>query len=441
MSAAEEEQTHNGAQAAAGGSSDAEDPPRETSGPGGPDPGAPQAAGPLCAPAPTYLGKVPMLILLGSPPCAPAVGPCKDEEYLVGAECCPKCSPGYRVKQPCGEYTGTVCVPCAPGTYTDKLNDLRECLPCRDCRPALGLVTRRGCSPTGDTVCGCVPGHVCVPEHGDSCAQCQPHTACRPGQSVRQRGTEWQDTLCEDCPPGTFSPDGTLEQCRPHVACRPGQSVRQRGTEQQDTLCEDCPPGTFSPNGTLEQCRPHTACRPGQSVRQRGTEQQDTLCEDCPPGTFSPDGTLEQCRPHSACRPGQSVRQRGTERQDTLCGDCPHGTFSPNGTLVQCRPWTRCSRLQVEANPGTSSSDVTCSSWPLILLVLLLLLLLVPVLGALGVLGARWALRGRNGRPGEPPTGRPHQMRTQGAAGDPAAAQALQACPAVATEAEEETVP
>ncbi|XP_037380336.1 tumor necrosis factor receptor superfamily member 14-like, partial [Talpa occidentalis] len=241
-----------------------------------------------------------------------------------------------RVKQACGEYTGTVCVPCAPGTYTAHLNGLKECLSCRDCSPALGMETRRGCSPTGDAVCGCAPGHVCVQEHRDSCVQ-----------------------------------------CRPHTACRPGQSVRQRGTEQQDTLCEDCPPGTFSPNGTLEQCRPHTACRPGQSVRQRGTEQQDTLCEDCPPGTFSPDGTLEQCRPHSACRPGQSVKQRGTEQLDTLCEDCPPGTFSPNGTLEQCRPWTRCSWLEAEANPGTSSSDVTCASRRLYLLLLLLVLFVV----------------------------------------------------------------
>ncbi|XP_037354582.2 tumor necrosis factor receptor superfamily member 14-like [Talpa occidentalis] len=223
-----------------------------------------------------------MLILLGSPPCAPAVGPCTEEEYLVGAECCPKCSPGYRVKQACGEYTGTVCVRCAPGTYTAHLNGLKECLPCRDCSPALGLETRRECSTTGDAVCGCAPGHVCVLEHGDSCTQCQPHTACRPGQSVRQRGTEQQDTLCEDCPPGTFSPDGTLEQCQPHVACRPGQSVRQRGTERQDTLCEDCPPGTFSPDWTLEQCRPWTRCSRLQAEANPGTSSSDVTCSSWP---------------------------------------------------------------------------------------------------------------------------------------------------------------
>lgn len=34
------------------------------------------------------------LLLLGSLPCALAMAPCKEEEYPVGSECCPKCSPG-----------------------------------------------------------------------------------------------------------------------------------------------------------------------------------------------------------------------------------------------------------------------------------------------------------------------------------------------------------
>ncbi|XP_054547088.1 tumor necrosis factor receptor superfamily member 14-like [Talpa occidentalis] len=180
--------------------------------------------------------------LLGSPPCAPAVAPCTEEQYQVGPRCCPKCSPGYRVQQHCGASTDTACAPCAPGTYTAHRNGLSACLPCQDCRPALGLETRRGCSPTGDAVCGCAPGHVCVLEHGDSCAQCQPRTACRPGQSVRQRGTERQDTLCEDCPPGTFSPlDGTLEQCEPWTRCSRLQAEANPGTSSSDVTCSSWP--------------------------------------------------------------------------------------------------------------------------------------------------------------------------------------------------------
>ncbi|XP_039104234.1 tumor necrosis factor receptor superfamily member 14 isoform X1 [Hyaena hyaena] len=81
------------------------------------------------------------LLLLGPLRCSLAVAQCKEEEYPVGAECCPKCGPGFRVKEACGEVTGTLCVPCDPGTYTAHFNGLSECLQCRVCDPALGLST------------------------------------------------------------------------------------------------------------------------------------------------------------------------------------------------------------------------------------------------------------------------------------------------------------
>uniref|UniRef100_A0A667IC45 TNF receptor superfamily member 14 n=1 Tax=Lynx canadensis TaxID=61383 RepID=A0A667IC45_LYNCA len=178
------------------------------------------------------------LLLLGPLRCSLAAAPCKEEEYPVGAECCPKCGPGYRVQEACGELTGTLCVPCDPGTYTAHLNGLSECLQCRVCDPAMGLVTRRQCSTTENTVCVCDQGHFCVSESGDDCAECRPHTACRPGQRVQQRGTEWQDRVCEDCPPETFSPSGTLEECQPWTRCNgPFQSLLNAGTSSSDVKC------------------------------------------------------------------------------------------------------------------------------------------------------------------------------------------------------------
>ncbi|XP_077930011.1 tumor necrosis factor receptor superfamily member 14 isoform X2 [Halichoerus grypus] len=178
------------------------------------------------------------LLLLGSLPCALAMAPCKEEEYPVGSECCPKCSPGYRVKEACGELTGTLCVPCEPGTYTAHLNGLSECLHCRVCDPAMGLVTRQKCSRKENTVCVCDQGHFCVSEDGDDCAECRPHTPCPPGQRVRARGTEWHDRVCEDCPPGTFSASGTLEECQPWSTCSgPFQTQADPGTSSSDVTC------------------------------------------------------------------------------------------------------------------------------------------------------------------------------------------------------------
>ncbi|XP_014639213.1 PREDICTED: tumor necrosis factor receptor superfamily member 14 [Ceratotherium simum simum] len=145
---------------------------------------------------------------------------------------------GYRVKQACGEQTGTLCAPCTPGTYTAHLNGLSECLPCRVCDAAMGLVVRRQCSSTENTECGCDQGHFCVSEEGDDCVECRPHAACRPGQRVQERGTEWQDTVCEDCPPGTFSPNGTLGECQPWTKCSgPFETEVKPGTSSTDVTC------------------------------------------------------------------------------------------------------------------------------------------------------------------------------------------------------------
>ncbi|XP_006161236.1 tumor necrosis factor receptor superfamily member 14 isoform X2 [Tupaia chinensis] len=181
------------------------------------------------------------LLLLG--PRSTALPTCTEEEYPVGAQCCPKCSPGYHVKYTCGELTGTVCVPCHPGTYTTHHNGLSECLQCRVCEPAMGLVTRRNCSSTENTVCGCSQGHFCDVRDGDHCIVCRPLTVCRPGQRVLERGTESQDTMCQDCPPGTFSLNGTQEECQPWTRCDGALETEAKpGTSSTDVTCSDRSP-------------------------------------------------------------------------------------------------------------------------------------------------------------------------------------------------------
>ncbi|XP_016064292.1 PREDICTED: tumor necrosis factor receptor superfamily member 14, partial [Miniopterus natalensis] len=151
---------------------------------------------------------------------------------------CPKCLPGYRVQEDCGEFKDTLCAPCTRGTYTAHLNHLDECLPCHVCDPGMGQVTRQKCYSWRNTVCGCDQGHFCVQEDGDSCAECRPHSACSSGQRVKETGTEWQDTVCEDCPPGTFSTGGTQAVCQPWTkCCAPLQREAKPGTNSTDVTC------------------------------------------------------------------------------------------------------------------------------------------------------------------------------------------------------------
>ncbi|KAM7099514.1 tumor necrosis factor receptor superfamily member 14-like isoform 1-T1 [Molossus nigricans] len=315
------------------------------------------------------------LLLLGVAHCARGMPSCPEEEFPVGAKCCPKCSPGHRVKEACGETTGTVCAPCSRGTYTANPNGLDDCLPCHLCDPDKGLVTRRKCSSTGNTVCGCDRGHFCVLVDGDHCAECRPHRDCRPGQRVQVTGTERQDTLCEDCPPGTFSAGGTQAVCEPWSKYT-GLLVKEAkpGTNSTDVTCSSsvkvailcvCTviPVTVSLGYLIIRIR--RSRDTGLVTRRKCSSTGNTVC-GCDRGYFCVlvDGDhCAECRPHSDCRPGQRVQVTGTERQDTLCEVCPPGTFSTGGTQAVCEPWSKCSGpLEREAQPGTNSTDVTCSS-------------------------------------------------------------------------------
>ena len=91
---------------------------------------------------------------------------------------------GYRVKEACGELTGTLCVPCDPGTYTAHLNGLSECLQCRVCDPGRSSSRSRrpaaaGTHGAGTTVLRvCRPG-VCTGTLPGTCASV--HTCLSPG--------------------------------------------------------------------------------------------------------------------------------------------------------------------------------------------------------------------------------------------------------------------
>ncbi|XP_072464693.1 tumor necrosis factor receptor superfamily member 14-like [Notamacropus eugenii] len=163
---------------------------------------------------------------------------CTIGEYEVGGQCCPTCHPGYKVHETCSIMTGTMCVPCDPGTYTAHQSGLKECLQCKVCDLESGLVTKRECSLTSNTVCGCSSGHFCSDMKGDDCEMCVPYLICAPGQYVKSQGTERSNTICEKCQTGTFSPNGTLGQCLPWTNCTAqGLSEDKPGTDITDTLC------------------------------------------------------------------------------------------------------------------------------------------------------------------------------------------------------------
>lgn len=101
---------------------------------------------------------------------------------------------------------------------------------------------------------------------------------------------------CSQCPPGTFSPGGSLQPCQPcgpgltsqpgapsiaHCSCFPGY-----GKDGNDpTRCAVCPPGTWSTGppetaveGPAPSVLPCTACAAGKTGPQGATEPSQCFC-------------------------------------------------------------------------------------------------------------------------------------------------------------------
>ncbi|KAL4593342.1 tumor necrosis factor receptor superfamily member 5-like isoform X1 [Arapaima gigas] len=157
---------------------------------------------------------------------------CNQNEFEINGSCCLKCPPGYYVSRDCTAETDTECVPCSQSTFTDKPHGRRICNPCTTCERVLGLKTVKNCTASSDTVCGVLEGNYCVDPYEGGCRKAEKHTTCKPGQFIKRPGTEFTDTVCENCPENSYS-DGSSTSCTPHTDCasrrlhtlRPGDGV------------------------------------------------------------------------------------------------------------------------------------------------------------------------------------------------------------------------
>ncbi|KAI2661728.1 Tumor necrosis factor receptor superfamily member 14 [Labeo rohita] len=144
-----------------------------------------------------------------------------------------------RVKKHCDENTSTTCDSCPAMTYTDAPNGLTECLSCFVCDSSNGLRVKQACTPISNTVCEPLSGFYCI-DLLSNCKKAMKHSTCSPGQYVNQTGTEFSDTVCDDCPAGSYS-DGTF--CKLHTKCESlGKTTVKAGTETSDVECSNGTP-------------------------------------------------------------------------------------------------------------------------------------------------------------------------------------------------------
>ncbi|XP_048064994.1 mitotic spindle assembly checkpoint protein MAD2B isoform X1 [Megalobrama amblycephala] len=161
---------------------------------------------------------------------------CNNAEYEINGECCPMCDSGKRVHKHCDDNTSTTCESCLVTTYTDIPNGLTKCLPCLICDASNGLRVKQECTLKSNRVCEPLPGYRCIDLHSN-CQKAKKHSTCSPGQYVNQTGTEFSDTVCDDCPAGSYS-NGTI--CKLHTKCESLHKITVKaGTETSDTVCSD----------------------------------------------------------------------------------------------------------------------------------------------------------------------------------------------------------
>lgn len=139
---------------------------------------------------------------------------------------------GYRVKEACGELTGTVCAPCDLGTYTAHLNGLSECLQCRVCDP--GRTPGHSHHPTGD------PRPAAVGSHGAGTAV--PHPTSSAGQASAREPFQGRAPLSTPASPGDQHCHSSLFEALSRV----------RGARHPEPL-------TWTPKPRVLSCLAHTA--------------------------------------------------------------------------------------------------------------------------------------------------------------------------------------
>ncbi|XP_048375439.1 tumor necrosis factor receptor superfamily member 14 isoform X2 [Sphaerodactylus townsendi] len=168
---------------------------------------------------------------------------CREEEYEINGECCPKCGPGSRVFKHCTSSSSTSCISCIKGTYTEHPHGLTYCLSCQICDSGSNLMIKRRCTYTENAVCSCAPGYYCTHFAGEDCDSCQEHTVAQPGYMVTQPGTETTDTQYVPCPAGTFSTEEMSPSCKPWTNCtKSGETEEKAGNATSDAICRKTPP-------------------------------------------------------------------------------------------------------------------------------------------------------------------------------------------------------
>ncbi|XP_050416205.1 uncharacterized protein LOC126830031 [Patella vulgata] len=176
--------------------------------------------------------------------------------------------------------------------------------------------------------CGLQNEHNEEPGTTHNCARC---SSCSPGEFIKTKCAISNDTVCEQCPPGTFSLEKNSVMCTECTSCDDIlQFTIQTCTAVSNTTCSPCPENMFLRDGVCKNC---STCPPGTYALRTCSGESDTVCNECRPGSFTATQNLDRyCKACAICLKNRIYNRSCTSTTDNICGDCKPGYYANENT-------------------------------------------------------------------------------------------------------------
>lgn len=217
----------------------------------------------------------------------------------------PKCPQGRRLKSGCGSPTPMPPIPLSSGvTFSDVVSATEPCKPCTEC---VGLQSMSApCVEADDAVCRCAYGYY----QDETTGRCEACRVCEAGSGLVFSCQDKQNTVCEECPDGTYSDEANhVDPCLPCTVCEDTERQLRECTRWADAECEGEGPGLQGWGGR-EGLRARRAGWEAPTLAGRFCKGPAVACSGSPPwpraSKHSPD-LSHQRTPSTVSPSGRSV--------------------------------------------------------------------------------------------------------------------------------------
>lgn len=139
-------------------------------------------------------------------------------------------------------------------TFSDVVSATEPCKPCTEC---VGLQSMSApCVEADDAVCRCAYGYY----QNETTGHCEACRVCEAGSGLVFSCQDKQNTVCEECPDGTYSDEANhVDPCLPCTVCEDTERQLRECTRWADAECEGerrgCGVGVRGAPGSARVCR------------------------------------------------------------------------------------------------------------------------------------------------------------------------------------------